>query len=853
MSQGMVRPAWLVVVVVAFAAPAHAASVLPNRMGMYTQQGAPLAMLDSRIVVRVRGPIAEAIVTQTFRNDLDRVTEATYIFPLPVDAAVSAMEIETGTRTIRALIEAREQAQQRYESAIAAGVGAAVLDQERPDVFTQTVSAIPAKSTVVVTLRFDTVARYQGGRWELVLPLVVAPRYVPGTASGRPTTGTGRSPDTDRAPDASRVTPGGAPGAGGKTDVVLELGADVDDVMSPTHDLVKGKVGYTLHDAKSDHDAVIRWRAKVPAAGWVEASDEGGYAAVVVEAPAATPRKGALRVMLVLDRSASTKGDADAVKQPLVRALLGSLDAKDSVAVGGSDKLDWRAPDQALRALDDHWSKAAAAFDLTKVLQQVRSDGAPLVLITSGLVADDRAVLAAAAKVGAPIHVIGIGPAPNRGLLAQLASSTGGTIRFATVGDDIAALAQEVLADAAAQPEPLAITWGTLGAHDVVPATLPRLGTGQAMLVVAKVKKVQAANARVRGDVFGFISVTTPKPPDGATTPRGSLARRWAKLKLDELVATSNAKTITDHALRFGLVSPYTSMVAIGDEVVVRGGVKHSVPITVSVPEGMRWQLVKREIAVTTKTQTTAVDKNDAKLADSKKKEPVRPAKQRPREDDGARTPIAAPPGEDARKKPVRTSPQEEPQADGAGEDHVDFDGRTRDLEEEDVSPEGSVQRGDVGASSPARHSDDEDDSVYSVAAESSQRRRARLSLALGAGVSVVNRETAPLGVLSGRLELGGRVRAGAEASLWIVDGLHAQGNVLATAGARVARRLELTLGGGLRVTGDAAGPALNLTLRTELPVRGFRAFLRYDGALLLRETTYDGQNAGSIGLEASF
>src|SRR5262245_32724333 len=222
MSQGMVRPGWLVAVVVAIATPARAASGLPSRMGLYTQQGAPVAMLDSKIVVRVRGPIAEAIVTQTFRNDLDRVTEATYIFPLPVDAAVSAMEIETGARTIRASIESRDQAQQRYERAIAAGVGAGLLDQERPDVFTQTVSAIPARGTVTVTLRVDSVARYQNGMWELVLPMVIAPRYVPGTSSGRPTIGTGRALDTDRAPDASRVTPGGAPGAGGKTEVALE-------------------------------------------------------------------------------------------------------------------------------------------------------------------------------------------------------------------------------------------------------------------------------------------------------------------------------------------------------------------------------------------------------------------------------------------------------------------------------------------------------------------------------------------------------------------------------------------------------------------------------------------------------
>jgi Ca-activated chloride channel family protein len=861
MSQGMVRPAWLAVVVVAIlAVPARAASVLPGRMGMYTPQGAPLAMLDSKIVVRVRGPIAEAIVTQTFRNDLDRVTEGTYIFPLPVDAAVSAMEIETGTRTIRASIEVREQAQQRYETAVAAGVGAALLDQERPDVFTQTVSAIPAKGSVVVTLRFDTVARYQGGRWELVLPLVVAPRYVPGTVNGRPTTGTGRSPDTDRAPDASRVTPGGAPGAGGKTDVVLELGSDVDDVTSPTHDLVRDKAGYTLHDPKSDHDAVIRWRAKAPAAGWVEASDEGGYAAVVVETPAATPRKSALRVMLVLDRSATTKGDADAVKRPLVRALLGSLGSKDSVAVTGSDKLDWRAPEQALRAIDEQWGKAGGAFDLTKALQQARSDGAPLLLITDGLVADDRAVLAAAAKLGVPIHVIGIGPAPNRGLLGQLATTTNGTIRFATVGDDIGALALDVLADVAAQPDPLIITWGTLVAHDVVPSTLPRLGAGQAIVVVAKVKKVQAANARVRGDLFGFVSVTTPKPPDGATTPRGSLARRWAKLKLDELVAGGNAKAISDHALRFGLVSPYTSMVAIGDEVIVKGGVKHSVPITVSVPEGMRWQLVKREIAVTHKAQDTTVDKlrADKEIADGKKK---RPAKNEPR--NAPVEPLKKNrPKADKAEKPREQAPTIDvtgaapaPEGESLGGMTGDDDGRKRarsvDEEEDPVTRRESVDSGALAA--PAQADYDESEDAVSLMSTEARRRGPRLSLALGGGVAIVNREVAPLGVLSGRIETGRRVLVGAEGSLWLVDGLHAQGSVLGTASYRALPRLELTLGGGVRITGEGAGPALNLTLRTQMPVRGLRAFLRYDGALLVHDKVYDGQNATSFGLEATF
>ncbi|HEY0191401.1 MAG TPA: VIT domain-containing protein, partial [Kofleriaceae bacterium] len=252
-------------------------------MGMYLgtagAAGARLAMVDSRIEVTVRGPIVETVVTQRFRNPGDRATEATYIFPLPADAAVSGMAMMIGARTIHAAIEPRDAAERRYEAAIAAGAPAALVDQERPDVFTQTVSAIPAHGTVEVTLRYDSVARYAGGRWELALPMVVAPRFVPGTASGQATTGSGRAPDTDRAPDASRVTPAAAPGAGGPTAIAIHFVDEPGELTSPSHALTGTRRDARLTDPRSDHDAIVRWTAPVPSAGWVERDGEAGYAA----------------------------------------------------------------------------------------------------------------------------------------------------------------------------------------------------------------------------------------------------------------------------------------------------------------------------------------------------------------------------------------------------------------------------------------------------------------------------------------------------------------------------------------------------------------------------------------------
>src|SRR5882724_644976 len=138
----MVRAGLALVVTVALGASARA-SDLPRRMGMFTPAGGALAMLDSRVAVSVHGAIVEVVVTQEYKNDSDHVIEATYIFPLPEDAAVSAMAIDYGSRKIHAAIALRKDAQRRYEEAVTAGLGAGLLDQERPDVFTQTVSAIP--------------------------------------------------------------------------------------------------------------------------------------------------------------------------------------------------------------------------------------------------------------------------------------------------------------------------------------------------------------------------------------------------------------------------------------------------------------------------------------------------------------------------------------------------------------------------------------------------------------------------------------------------------------------------------------------------------------------------------------
>jgi vault protein inter-alpha-trypsin-like protein len=859
----MLRLALVVALALAWVRPASAYDVA-RPMGLYASgSGAALVLLDSRLEVTVRGPIVEVVAVQRFRNPMARATEATYIFPLPADAAVSAMAIQVGARSIRAAIEPRESAQRRYEAAVAAGVGGALLEQERPDVFTQTVAAIPPHGVVEVTLRYDTLARFDAGGWQLVLPMVVAPRYVPGTASGRGTTGSGQSPDTDRAPDASRITPSGAPGAGGQTAVAIHFVDPPAELSSPSHELGGTRSDATLVDPHSDHDAIVRWRAAAPSAGWIERDGDGGYAAVVLEAPAAPARKAPIRVILAIDRAATTRGDADAIARPLVRALFGRLDAADRVRLIGSENFMWSAPGQAQRLIEAASGRAVPVFDLSRVLRDARPEGAAIVLVSDGLVADDRAAIAAARGLGVPIHVVGIGPAPARATLHQLAAMTGGTERYAVAADDLGALARAVLDDVASPPAPLAINWGTLGTFDVEPAVLARLGGGQAMLVVARVKRAQPANARTRGDVFAFEPLGRPRPVDGATTASGPLARRWARERLDSLVAAGDRAAVTRHALAFGLVSPYTSLVAVGSEVVVQGGVKHSVAVPVSIPSGMRWQAVKQLIDPdaarkdtsgrdTAARDTAADDSDDGDDGDDGDKKPAKKGVKKP--------PSARPPTE----IPVDRSPGTRNRKDGApmpGENPY----TTTPPAATPAAPPASPK--DVAAAEPERPLSDEElaklaeqdakTEVVTVTGSLIGRREEHvpgvwLGASLGGGVAVDHGARSLLS-LDVRLDIPRSQIFGVEGSLWLVGTNRIEGRGLFTFTTdRVARWLDLGLGAGVHV-GDGTGIAGSVRLRAITPLRWLGAVLRYDTAVLLTRPSVDVEHAATLGIELSY
>ncbi|MGQ0546992.1 MAG: VIT domain-containing protein, partial [Betaproteobacteria bacterium] len=141
--------------------------------------------LKTDIAADVRGDLATVTVTQTFANPTDRPLHARYLFPLNHDAAVFEMVMEVGAERIRAQIQETQQAEATFAQAKSQGKAAALLREHRPNMFTQDVANLMPGLPITTRLRYVQTVPKVDGAYELVVPLVVGPRFQPSSA-GRP-------------------------------------------------------------------------------------------------------------------------------------------------------------------------------------------------------------------------------------------------------------------------------------------------------------------------------------------------------------------------------------------------------------------------------------------------------------------------------------------------------------------------------------------------------------------------------------------------------------------------------------------------------------------------------------------
>lgn len=583
----------------------------------------------------VVGFIGRVQVRQTFHNPLDHKIEAVYVFPLPQDAAVDEMTMLVGDRRIVAQIKPREEARKIFQAARAAGHVAGLLDQQRPNVFTQSVTNIEPGARVVIEISYVETLAYDDGVFEFVFPMVVGPRYMPGRPTGKQ--GTGWAPDTSEVPDASRISPPVAPPgsrAGHDIDLTVHLdaGAELVELESVLHDVVitregggRATIALDRRDEIPNRDFILRYATATDSIGdafLLHADERGKFFTLVLQPPKRVRPEQAVpkEMIFVIDRSGSMTGFPIETAKETMRLAIEQMNPNDTFNLlsfaGGTGKCFPKpVPNTAanravaLRYLADLHGSGGTEM-MPAILEAL--GGAPdperlriVAFMTDGFIGNDFAIIDAVQKHAGTARVFsfGIGNSVNRFLLDGMAHHGRGQVEYVTLDGDRAGAAERfherihspVLTD-------ITIDWGDIPVDDVYPTHVPDLFSQRPILV----------HGRLRGDAEGTIvlrgtTVAGPFEREIAVSTSGAgshegLASLWARAKIDHLMMLDLAALqsgsfpddlrgeITRLGIEHRLMTQFTSFVAVEEMTVTTGGEPKVIAVPVDVPEGVDYE-----------------------------------------------------------------------------------------------------------------------------------------------------------------------------------------------------------------------------------------------------------------------
>jgi Ca-activated chloride channel family protein len=593
----------------------------------------PLHSIEASVAIT--GLVSRIELTQGFHNPHDVPLEATYIFPLPDRAAVTAMRMTADGRVVEAELKERGAAREEYDRAVAEGKRAAIAEEERPDVFTMRVGNILPGERVSVALTLVGPLSYEDGEATFRLPLVVAPRFIPGTPGGEDQVGDGYAADTDAVPDASRITPPVLlPGFPNPVRLAIEV--DIDPaglplglVRSSLHAVVgEGNHLSVSPGERANRDFILRLSYGEPDAATQALTltpdpgpgDTGTFRLTVLPPTRAAPPR-PRDVVLLLDRSGSMQGWKMVAARRAAARIVDTLTGTDRFAVlafdnavefppalgaglhDATDRHRFRAVEHLSRM--DARGGTVLLAPLSAGLDLLVDEGRDrvLVLVTDGQVGNEDQILTAIEPRigGVRVHTVGIDQAVNAGFLGRLAAVGAGRCELVEsedrldeamdrihrrIGAPVVAGLNLTEDSGTDDADKAGIVAGTTS-----PARLPDLFPGGPLVVTGRYRGALAAvtltgRTRDGADFSARIAATTnPEPALTSVWARGhlrDLEDRYASGVGD----TELEQRITATSLRFGVLCRFTAWLAVDSRIVADGQSTHRVIQPVETPAG---------------------------------------------------------------------------------------------------------------------------------------------------------------------------------------------------------------------------------------------------------------------------
>ena len=536
-----------------------------------------------KIDTRISSQVATTHVEQVFRNDTNFTLEGTYFFPIPEAASISEFAIWEGNQRLVGEVRTREEARRIYDEIVRRQRDPGLLEYAGKDLFQASIFPIPPRSDKKLEITYTQVVRGEGG--------TVSYRYPLGTGRQAAQIGT----------VAGRVE--------------VESREPLRNVYSPTHTIDvkrhndrRSLVSFESDSGKEAQDFQLFYTISKEDFGLTllthrEPGKDGYFLLMISPKDDWSDQEySAKDVVFVVDTSGSMaqEGKMEKARSALLYgvSILRPQDRFNVISFAGEEHL----METGLIAADEKGRQRGAAFvkalkpvggtninqSLLASLRQFsdadRDRPKILIFMTDGLPTVDETNVSRivdnvrkASKTGVRLFTFGVGYDVNTTLLDKLAAENGGVADYVEPKEDLEVKVSNfftkvnypVLTD-------LQIDMGGARTDLMYPRGIPDLFRGSQVTLIGRysnTSSLEAVSLRLSGKSSGMTrSYTYDKLSFPLRTDANEyLPRLWATRRvgwlMEQIRSNGEQKELRDEIVdlgtRYGIVTPYTSYLAL--------------------------------------------------------------------------------------------------------------------------------------------------------------------------------------------------------------------------------------------------------------------------------------------------
>ena len=569
-----------------------------DRGGLYSydRQGKvqTFPLTNTAVNAKIAGNIARVEVTQTFDNPSSQPLEAIYKFPLPDDAAVDEMEIRIGDRLITGNIKRQQEAQQIYQTAKREGKTAGLLEQQKDNIFTQSLANIQPGERVEVVIRYTNSLQFIGNDYEFAFPLVVAPRYGE-TSHIKPLIAPAMADNAHKMRSGKDI----------QVNIEIDAGVAVSNVRSPSHQVsiqnnrAITRVALTDKNLIPNQDLILRYQlmgAETQATVLTQSNQQGGhFATYLIPAVNYNPDEIVPKdVVFLMDTSGSQRGFAIAQSKELMRQFISGLNADDTFNIIDFSSTSRRLANKPLENTRLNRARALAYVDKidanggTELMNGINevinfpaaTDGRlrSIVLLSDGLIGADEEVIGSIRdnlQPGNRLYSFGVGGSTNRFILNRLAELGRGTVTILPPNEDAVKVAEKFYREIN-KPVVTNIELEWLGAGEapeIYPRQAPDLFASQPLILYGRKQDATQGKLKITGTLAGgkpyaqILDVNFQQIGGNS-----AIAQLWGRSRIKDLMnqmygreTSQGIEAVTNTALDYNLLSKYTAFVAVDE------------------------------------------------------------------------------------------------------------------------------------------------------------------------------------------------------------------------------------------------------------------------------------------------